>query len=181
MAEKRIDELLEALAINNADLFVLEQGGVAKKLQGVTLRQYISTVGLNQIQSVAFDAQNRCVVTLTDGTVVTSNSLKGADGANGQGVPTGGTAGQVLVKNSSANYDTSWADQSGGGGGTPTWANVLNKPFTSIGNGLTVEFDVLKATGGIPTPTSADEGKFLSVVSGSIAWVSVPQAAGNSF
>lgn len=29
-------------------------------------------------------------------------------GVQGQGVPTGGTVGQVLRKNSSTNYDTSW-------------------------------------------------------------------------
>ena len=33
----------------------------------------------------------------------------GADGADGQGVPTGGTAGQVLKKNSNTDYDTVWA------------------------------------------------------------------------
>jgi len=32
----------------------------------------------------------------------------GTNGTNGQGVPTGGTAGQVLYKNSGTNYDTSW-------------------------------------------------------------------------
>ncbi len=34
---------------------------------------------------------------------------EGADGAAGQGVPTGGTAGQVLTKNSSTDFDDSWA------------------------------------------------------------------------
>lgn len=34
----------------------------------------------------------------------------GTDGANGQGVPTGGTAGQILSKNSATDYDTSWID-----------------------------------------------------------------------
>lgn len=32
----------------------------------------------------------------------------GTNGTNGQGVPTGGTVGQVLYKNSGTNYDTSW-------------------------------------------------------------------------
>lgn len=31
-------------------------------------------------------------------------------------IPAGGSAGQVLAKNSSANYDVTWVDQSGGGG-----------------------------------------------------------------
>jgi len=33
---------------------------------------------------------------------------QGPQGPQGAGVPTGGTAGQVLAKNSSTNYDTSW-------------------------------------------------------------------------
>ena len=32
----------------------------------------------------------------------------GADGADGQGVPIGGTTGQILAKNSGADYDTQW-------------------------------------------------------------------------
>lgn len=40
----------------------------------------------------------------------------GATGPAGVGVPTGGTAGQVLAKNSATNYDTTWIDVSGGGG-----------------------------------------------------------------
>lgn len=39
----------------------------------------------------------------------------GPQGPTGQGVPTGGTTGQVLAKASGANYDTEWVDQSGGG------------------------------------------------------------------
>jgi hypothetical protein len=38
----------------------------------------------------------------------------GAPGAPGVGVPTGGTAGQVLTKNSGADYDTGWAPSSAG-------------------------------------------------------------------
>lgn len=36
----------------------------------------------------------------------------GAAGAAGQGVPTGGTTGQVLAKNSATNYDTGWISES---------------------------------------------------------------------
>lgn len=34
-------------------------------------------------------------------------------------LPTGGTTGQVLAKNSATNYDVAWTTASGGGGGTP--------------------------------------------------------------
>lgn len=44
------------------------------------------------------------------------SNLKGAQGSAGQGVPTGGTSGQVLTKNSSTNYDASWQTPAAGGG-----------------------------------------------------------------
>ena len=42
-------------------------------------------------------------------------SLEGSDGTDGVGVPEGGTTGQKLVKNSNADYDTKWVDDTGGG------------------------------------------------------------------
>lgn len=45
-----------------------------------------------------------------NGVYIAQADLKGATGAAGQGVPTGGTAGQVLTKNSNTNYDDSWQD-----------------------------------------------------------------------
>lgn len=50
--------------------------------------------------------------------IQTVNSITGQRGPAGQGVPTGGTTGQVLKKASNTNYDTVWADASGGGGGS---------------------------------------------------------------
>lgn len=41
---------------------------------------------------------------------------QGASGANGAGVISGGTTGQVLVKASNADYDTAWSSSGGGGG-----------------------------------------------------------------
>jgi hypothetical protein len=38
----------------------------------------------------------------------------GADGADGQGVPTGGSTGQVLAKIDGTDFNTEWVDQSGG-------------------------------------------------------------------
>ena len=42
-------------------------------------------------------------------TAWTNLSYGGVQGQNGQGVPVGGTVNQVLRKNSSTNYDTSWS------------------------------------------------------------------------
>lgn len=45
------------------------------------------------------------------------DNLKGATGATGQGVPAGGSAGQVLTKKTSGtDYDTEWATPEAGGG-----------------------------------------------------------------
>lgn len=41
-------------------------------------------------------------------TAWTNLSYGGLQGTNGQGVPVGGSVGQVLYKNSGTNYDTSW-------------------------------------------------------------------------
>lgn len=40
------------------------------------------------------------------------------DGPSGHGIPAGGTTDQVLTKNSDADYDVSWKDPQGGGGGS---------------------------------------------------------------
>jgi hypothetical protein len=44
----------------------------------------------------------------------------GADGAAGPGVPTGGTADQILAKIDGTNYNTHWIDAPSGGGGALT-------------------------------------------------------------
>ena len=63
MADRAINDLAEALQVNGNDLFVLEQSGIAKKLLGSALLQYISYATINSIESVSFDEQGRCTVT----------------------------------------------------------------------------------------------------------------------
>ena len=58
---------------------------------------------------------------------VTSPGPQGATGPTGEGVPAGGTTGQVLKKNSDTDYDTSWQAP----GAAPTAAQVV---FTPAGN-----------------------------------------------
>jgi hypothetical protein len=57
------------------------------------------------------------------------NLQEGPQGPAGQGVPTGGTTGQVLTKSSATNYDTTWA--------TPTAAGLVRVKTQTISAGAT--------------------------------------------
>jgi len=48
--------------------------------------------------------------------VAGNNGATGADGTNGQGVPVGGSLGQVLAKINGTDYNTQWVTNSGGSG-----------------------------------------------------------------
>lgn len=58
------------------------------------------------------------------------SGLKGAAGVNGQGVPAGGTAGQVLSKIDGTDYNTGWVTPSSGGGGIENF--VIDTSNTNI-------------------------------------------------
>ena len=58
----------------------------------------------------------------------------GATGAAGQGVPTGGTAGQVLSKVDGTNYNTQWTTPSSGGGNSFSFTSAIGTTNTN-GNG----------------------------------------------
>lgn len=60
-------------------------------------------------------AQNTVELNVTSQAVQVLTSTTGPQGANGIGVPVGGTAGQVLAKTSGADYATGWVTSSGGG------------------------------------------------------------------
>lgn len=67
-------------------------------------------------------------------------------GPAGPGVPTGGTVNQVLTKDSSTDYDTSWQDAQGGaGGGAPTDVDYL---VGTASGSLSAEIVVGTAPGG---------------------------------
>lgn len=82
-------------------------------------------------------------LTITETQVVLDSSS--APGPAGPGVPTGGTAGQVLTKDSGTDYDTSWQDSAGGGGGAPTTADYL---VGTTQAGLSAEIVVGTSPGG---------------------------------
>ena len=56
----------------------------------------------------------------------------GADGADGVGVPAGGTPGQVLKKASGTDYDTEWADETGG---VEAFTDLSDAPSDYTGSG----------------------------------------------
>ena len=67
----------------------------------------------------------------------------GAAGANGQGVPTGGTAGQVLSKVDGTDYNTEWVTPSGGGGGA---VEMLSELVPGQGNAYSLYVDSSQAS-----------------------------------
>ena len=66
--------------------------------------------------------------------IIYKNGIAYGDQPNGT-VPSGGTTGQVLKKASNTDYDTEWANESGGGG-TSDYTQLSNKPQIN-GNTLT--------------------------------------------
>lgn len=79
--------------------------GVGENGRGIASITKASTVGLVDTYTITYtDGINPTTFTVTNG----------ADGAPGVGVPTGGTAGQVLAKASGTDYDTEWVNQSAG-------------------------------------------------------------------
>ena len=78
------------------------------------------------------------------------------------------------------------ASSAGGGGGTPDWDDVTNKPFDDIGSGLSVDSEgTLSATQELPTITG-NAGKVLKVNSGAtdVEWSDesseLPSITGNA-
>jgi len=67
-------------------------------------------------------------------------SLNGTNGTNGQGVPTGGTANQVLAKVDGTNYNTQWVTPASGGSDNlgnhtaTTNLNMGNNNITNVNN-----------------------------------------------
>jgi len=85
-------------------------------------------------QNLTLQASGGGVLTFADATTQSTAAV---------GIPTGGTTGQVLTKNSSTNYDASWATAGGGGvdvqtfgspttSGTFTWTKPANAKWVEI-------------------------------------------------
>lgn len=77
--------------------------------------------------------------------VNTGVRAKGTQGDPGQGVPAGGTTGQVLRKKSDDNYDTEWAN---GGGGASALDDLTDVDITSPASGDGLLYDGSKWVNG---------------------------------
>ena len=85
-------------------------------------------------------------VSITDATGTSTFSvMDGTDGQDGVGIPSGGTTGQVLKKQSGTDYDVAWES---GGSTTADWSDITNKPTTLSGYGITDGYSI--PSGGIP-------------------------------
>lgn len=85
---------------------------------------------------------------------------QGPQGDPGVGVPVGGTTGQVLAKNSNADYDTEWVDQTGGGGvpdplGVNTITNAAGTGAPNLTQGVRLN------TNGVLGPVTGDAPMFV--------------------
>jgi hypothetical protein len=108
--------------------------------------------------------------TITNTVIVTAAGPAGAKGDAGLGLPSGGTTGQILVKNSSTDYDTSWSTSSGLGTvtsvalTTPTGFSVAGSPITSAGT-LAITF-----ASGYSLPTTANQTNWDTAYTDRLKW-----------
>lgn len=95
MADKAISELAQATKITDSDLFVLQQGGTAKKLPGSTLKDYVvldvvsaeaQTLPAGSTATANYDKANK---TLQIGVPIGLTGATGATGPRGPQGPTG--------------------------------------------------------------------------------------------
>jgi hypothetical protein len=87
---------------------------------GATIRKYTGGMFNNNDTATTPDSDLEDItINVTQGGDITI-TLTG--GAAGQGVPAGGTTGQLLAKNSNADYDTEWI--TGSGGGASVWGAI---------------------------------------------------------
>ncbi|WP_375561489.1 hypothetical protein ACE193_02725 [Bernardetia sp. OM2101] len=75
------------------------------------------------------------------------NGADGATGATGQGVPVGGTTGQVLTKVDGTNYNTQWATAGGGGEITIVNAEETGSATTITKTNTTLATIIVPSTG----------------------------------
>ena len=90
----------------------------------------------------------------------------GSNGANGQGVPVGGTTGQILRKASGTNYDTEWAAAGSGSGSVTSVAlagtglSISGSPVTTSGT-ITANVSYGTTAG---TATQGNDARIVNII-----------------
>lgn len=140
MADKRIDELEEALTITSNDLFVLEQANTAKKLTGQTMTTFLTALadghgGISTIEKTASTGENPVIdtytITFADASTTTFNVTNGVKGNTGATGPQGPKGDNATITSTSVQYQA-W----GSGVSYPTGTWVDNVPAVGQGNYL---------------------------------------------
>lgn len=152
MADKRIDELEEALSITATDLFVLEQANTAKKLTGQTMTNFLLALanghgGISTIAKTSSTGTNPVVdtytITFADNTTTTFQVTNGVKGDKGPRGYTGNPGADITITSTSVQYQE-WT--SGTSYPTGTWLD--NPPSVAQGNFLWTRTIVNYSDGG---------------------------------
>lgn len=96
------------------------------------MSKYLDNNGLSYFWQKLKDYFQPKLVSGTNIKTVNSNSLLGSGNVAIHEVPSGGTSGQVLAKNSNTDYDLKWVNQSGGGGGTLTAVELTQSDYNAL-------------------------------------------------
>ena len=152
MANKAISELPQALNVNNQDLFVLEQSGIAKKLtaetfiteQGIIDALAEALDGHGGIQSVTLSSVSGRIrtylITFTDETSTTFQVLDGTSISSIQKTSTAGLVDTYTVFMTDGT--TSFFQVRNGQDGSATWDQINSKApvITGTATGATASF-----------------------------------------
>jgi hypothetical protein len=112
-----IDELPEQTSPVDANMLVIQDAGVTKRMSVATLRALGGSAALQAHIDNAVNAHAASAITATsssatvDGPTVQSQLGQLATAADDVvSVPPGGSTGQILAKDSATDYDISWVD-----------------------------------------------------------------------
>lgn len=113
------------------------------------------------------DFDDSLVFTLSNGKELNVGEVKGEKGdsgrdgntgSNGIGVPTGGTTGQILAKNSGADYDTGWITNNASGTVTNVAALTLGTTGTDLSSTVATGTTTPVITLQVPTASALNRG-----------------------
>lgn len=125
------------LPVDDADELPIERGQLTFKISKSDLLGDMET-DIGDLQSDVGDLQSDKQELLISGTnIKTVNGTSVLGSGNIEAIPSGGNAGEVLVKNSSANYDAKWGTQKSisvelVSGTTDNYGNILLSTLTTV-------------------------------------------------